>query len=176
MPGAARTLLLYCHYDTKPAPPERLAPAVAVRADPPRRVADPEDGGHAIGRLAERGRRAAGYRLYARGASDDKGPIWAHLEALALMDALGIAPRVNLKLILEGEEEVGSPCFGAFVEAHRDLLAADLVARDGRAEGRERAAHGRVRRPGHPRAQLRSRARAATSTRGTSACRTRRGS
>jgi acetylornithine deacetylase/succinyl-diaminopimelate desuccinylase-like protein len=67
------------------------------------------------------------HRLYARGASDDKGPIWAHLEALALMDAVGVPARVNLKLVLEGEEEVGSPGFGGFVTAHRDLLAADLV-------------------------------------------------
>jgi acetylornithine deacetylase/succinyl-diaminopimelate desuccinylase-like protein len=43
------------------------------------------------------------------------------------MDALGTAPGVNVKLIFDGEEEIGSPFFGPFTEAHRDLLAADLV-------------------------------------------------
>ena len=55
------------------------------------------------------------------------------------MDALGIAPRVHVKLLLEGEEEVGSPGFGAFVAANRDLLAADLVlVTDGPKDATER--------------------------------------
>jgi acetylornithine deacetylase/succinyl-diaminopimelate desuccinylase-like protein len=65
--------------------------------------------------------------LYARGSADDKGPLWSHLHALACMDALGISPSVNVKLILDGEEEIDSPSFGPFAEAHRDLLAADVV-------------------------------------------------
>jgi acetylornithine deacetylase/succinyl-diaminopimelate desuccinylase-like protein len=68
-----------------------------------------------------------GLWLYARGAADDKGPIWCHLQALELMDALGLTPSVNVKLIFDGEEEIGSPFFGPFTEAHRDLLAADVV-------------------------------------------------
>ncbi|HEV2055708.1 MAG TPA: M20/M25/M40 family metallo-hydrolase, partial [Methylomirabilota bacterium] len=67
------------------------------------------------------------WRVYARGASDDKGPIWCHLEALALMDELGLPPTVNLKFIFDGEEEIGSPFFGTLTEKHKDLLAADLV-------------------------------------------------
>jgi acetylornithine deacetylase/succinyl-diaminopimelate desuccinylase-like protein len=67
------------------------------------------------------------HRLYARGASDDKGPIWSHLNAIELMDVAKIAPRVNVKMIFDGEEEIGSPFFGPFTEAHRDLLAADVV-------------------------------------------------
>ena len=43
------------------------------------------------------------------------------------MDAVGLAPRVNVKFIFDGEEEIGSPFFGTFTEKHRDLLAADLV-------------------------------------------------
>ena len=43
------------------------------------------------------------------------------------MDALGLAPSVNVKLIFDGEEEIGSPFFGPFTEAHRELLAADVV-------------------------------------------------
>ena len=67
------------------------------------------------------------HRLYGRGASDDKGPIWAHLTAVELMRELGIGPRVAVKFIFDGEEEMGSPHFGPFTERHRDLLVADLV-------------------------------------------------
>jgi len=65
--------------------------------------------------------------LYARGSADDKGPIWSHLWAIELMDALGMTPSVNVKFIFDGEEEIASPFFGPFTEAHRDLLAADVV-------------------------------------------------
>jgi len=125
VPGARRTVLLYCHYDVKPAPPEHWrqpSPFEPIL----RPVADPEDGpAHPLGAVGDAD--LAHHRLYARGASDDKGPIWAHLEALALMRDLGIAPAVNLKLIFDGEEEIGSPYFGAFTEAHKDLLAADVA-------------------------------------------------
>src|SRR6266571_4742628 len=69
----------------------------------------------------------AEFRLYARGASDDKGPIWSHLNAIDLMDAVGIASKVNVKFIFDGEEEIGSPFFGVFCDKHRELLAADVV-------------------------------------------------
>jgi len=125
VPGATRTVLLYCHYDTKPIPlngwlqPNPIEPVFrrglaedGVPLTPFEEIADDE---------------LRDFRLYARGASDDKGPIWCHLHALALMDAVGIAPRVNVKLIFDGEEEIGSPYFGAFTETHRELLAADVV-------------------------------------------------
>jgi acetylornithine deacetylase/succinyl-diaminopimelate desuccinylase-like protein len=137
VPGATRTLLIYCHFDTKPAPPTGwLQPSPF---EPVLRAGLAEDGAPivAAGELPDDALPA--HRLFARGASDDKGPIWAHLEAVALMDALGISPRVNLKLVLEGEEEVGSPGFGGFVAAHRELLAADLVlVTDGPKDASER--------------------------------------
>ena len=123
--GAARTLLIYCHYDVKPAPPDRwLQPSPF---EPVLRDGLAEDGAKpvALGGVADDA--LGSHRLYARGASDDKGPIWAHLHALRLMDHLGAAPAVDLKFIFDGEEEIGSPCFGDFTERHRDLLAADLV-------------------------------------------------
>ena len=125
VPGAARTLLVYCHYDTKPAPakewfqPSPFEPVF-------RRVGDADDAPFAAFDRVPTG-ELAGWRVCARGASDDKGPIWSHLEALALMDELGLAPAVNVKFIFDGEEEIGSPCFGPFTEANRELLAADLV-------------------------------------------------
>jgi acetylornithine deacetylase/succinyl-diaminopimelate desuccinylase-like protein len=123
--GATRTLLLYCHYDTKPIPLEGWLQPDPI--EPVFRRGLAEDGAPLIKftDIADDG--WGDIRLYARGASDDKGPIWCHLHALELMDAVGIAPKVNVKFIFEGEEEIGSPCFGAFCETHRDLLAADVV-------------------------------------------------
>lgn len=124
-PGSRRTLLLYCHYDVKPAPPDGwLQPSPF---EPVLRRGLAEDGAAPLALDAVADDALGDHRLYARGASDDKGPIWAHLEALRLMDALGIAPAVAVKFIFDGEEEIGSPFFGPLVERHRDLLAADLV-------------------------------------------------
>lgn len=125
LPGARRTLLLYGHYDTKPVPPEGwLQPSPL---EPVFRRGLAEEGAPTVAPAAIADEDLGQHRLYARGASDDKGPIWAHLLALELMDASGLAPAVNVKLIFDGEEEIGSPFFGPFTEAHRDLLAADLV-------------------------------------------------
>ncbi|MFI9647273.1 dipeptidase [Streptomyces sp. NPDC052040] len=68
-------------------------------------------------------------RLYARGAADDKGQVFFHtLGVRAHLAATGrTAPAVHLKLLVEGEEESGSPHFRALVEQHADRLAADAV-------------------------------------------------
>jgi acetylornithine deacetylase/succinyl-diaminopimelate desuccinylase-like protein len=124
-PRAARTLLVYCHYDVKPAPPDGwLQPSPFT---PALRHGAAEAGAPIVELGAVPDEALADHRLYARGASDDKGPIWSHLQAVALMRELGIRPRVTVKFVFEGEEEVASPHFGPFVEAHRDLLTADLV-------------------------------------------------
>ncbi len=68
-------------------------------------------------------------RLYARGAADDKGQVLFHtLGVRAHLAATGrTTPAVHLKLLIEGEEESGSPHFRALVEEHADRLAADAV-------------------------------------------------
>jgi len=68
-------------------------------------------------------------RLYARGAADDKGQVFFHTLGLkAHLAATGrTAPAVNLKLIVEGEEESGSPNFPELLRAHADRLACDVV-------------------------------------------------
>ncbi|MFJ1752248.1 dipeptidase [Kitasatospora sp. NPDC088134] len=70
-----------------------------------------------------------GRRLYARGAADDKGQVFFHtLGVRAHLAATGrTAPAVNLKLLVEGEEESGSPNFTALVRREAERLAADLV-------------------------------------------------
>lgn len=68
-----------------------------------------------------------GGRIYARGASDDKGNMLLPIIALeALLKAGGSLP-VNVKVFFEGQEEIGSPDLPDFMAAHRDLLACDMV-------------------------------------------------
>jgi acetylornithine deacetylase/succinyl-diaminopimelate desuccinylase-like protein len=124
-PGARRTVLIYCHYDVKPAPPTGwLQPSPF---SPVLRRGAAEAGAPVIDGADVPDQSLPDHWLYGRGASDDKGPIWAHLEALALMAELGLSPAVNLKFLFEGEEEIASPNFGPFVHEHRELFAADLV-------------------------------------------------
>jgi acetylornithine deacetylase/succinyl-diaminopimelate desuccinylase-like protein len=100
---AAPTVLIYGHYDVQP--PDPLDEWVSPPFEPT--VRD----GH----------------LYARGATDDKGQTFANIKAVASMLAAEGALPVNVKFILEGEEESGSPNAAPFVRQHRDLLAADVV-------------------------------------------------
>ena len=66
-------------------------------------------------------------RLYARGVSDDKGPMLIPIKvAEAFFAATGGLP-INIKCMFEGEEEVGSPSLDAFIQNNRELLAADVV-------------------------------------------------
>lgn len=101
-PGAP-TVLLYGHYDVQP--PDPLEAWTTPPFEPSVR-----DG-----------------RLYARGVGDNKGQHFAQLMALeTLLACRGTLP-CNVKVLLEGEEEVGSPHMPAFIRDHRDELRADLV-------------------------------------------------
>ena len=64
--------------------------------------------------------------LYARGAVDDKGQMWAHVKALEALLAAGRLP-VNVRVIIEGEEEVGGEGIAAFVREHPEQLKADVA-------------------------------------------------
>ncbi|MBE2183888.1 MAG: dipeptidase [Anaerolineae bacterium] len=65
-------------------------------------------------------------KIYARGATDDKGQLFIHIKALeSYLKTAGAAP-VNVKILLEGEEEVSSPNLLPFIEQHLDLLRADV--------------------------------------------------
>lgn len=101
-PGKA-TLLLYGHYDVQP--PEPLEEWVSPPFEPSIRNG----------------------RIYGRGVGDNKGQHLAQILAIeALLACRGSLP-CNVKLLLEGEEEIGSPRMPAFVNQYRDDLAADLV-------------------------------------------------
>jgi acetylornithine deacetylase/succinyl-diaminopimelate desuccinylase-like protein len=97
------TVLVYGHYDVQPADPLEkwtsapFAPSV-------------RDG-----------------RLYARGVSDDKGPMLIPIEvARSFFDVTRALP-INVKFMFEGEEEIGSPSLDNFIRENKDLLAADVV-------------------------------------------------
>jgi acetylornithine deacetylase/succinyl-diaminopimelate desuccinylase-like protein len=66
-------------------------------------------------------------RIFGRSSSDDKAPIMMFLTALDLMNKEGIEPAINLKVLLDSEEEKNSPGMAAVVGANRDLLSADAI-------------------------------------------------
>jgi len=65
-------------------------------------------------------------KVYARGSADDKGQFYMHVKALETMVRTKTMS-TNVKFLIEGEEEVGSPSLGTFVEARKDLLKADVI-------------------------------------------------
>jgi acetylornithine deacetylase/succinyl-diaminopimelate desuccinylase-like protein len=123
-PGAKRTLLFYAHFDGQPVGPESAWQSVPF--EPILRDGKMEDGAKTIAWADARHPLADGARIYARSASDDKGPIVAILAALDALDAARIPLSANLKFFLEGEEEQGSPHLAQTLETHRDLLESDL--------------------------------------------------
>ncbi len=67
------------------------------------------------------------WRIFARSASDSKGPAVAFITALRILLEQGITPDFNVKVIMDFQEEMGSPSLAPAVEKHRDLLAADVL-------------------------------------------------
>ena len=96
------TVLVYGHYDVQPAEPLELW------TTPPFEPAIRDE------------------KIYARGSADDKGQFYMHIKALEILVKTGTLES-NIKFLIEGEEEVGSPNLGAFVAANKDLLKADVI-------------------------------------------------
>lgn len=65
-------------------------------------------------------------RIYARGATDDKGQVYAHIRGVELLLSRGELP-VNVKFFIEGEEEIGSPSIVPYLRAHADELKSDVI-------------------------------------------------
>jgi len=96
------TVLVYGHYDVQPADPLELWKSGPF---------DPTiiDG-----------------KIFARGACDDKGQFYMHVKALEMMTKTNTMC-TNIKFVIEGEEEIGSPNLASFVKANKDLLKADVI-------------------------------------------------
>jgi acetylornithine deacetylase/succinyl-diaminopimelate desuccinylase-like protein len=101
--AGAPTILFYGHYDVQPVDPLNLWESPPFEAT----IRDGE--------------------IYARGAADDKGQVFMHFKAVeAHLKQTGRLP-VNIKFMLEGEEEVGSAHLDDFIRAHKEELKADVV-------------------------------------------------
>ena len=96
------TILVYGHYDVQPVDPIDL-----WKSDP----FEPEVRDGAI---------------YARGANDDKGQLFMHIKAFEYLVKKGLVNH-NIKFILEGEEEIGSPSLAEWAKEHKDMLACDIM-------------------------------------------------
>lgn len=96
------TVLVYGHYDVQPPEPLELWHSGPF---------DPviKDG-----------------KVFARGSADDKGQFYMHVKALEILNKTN-SMSTNIKFLIEGEEEVGSPNLGKFVAAHKNLLKADVI-------------------------------------------------
>jgi acetylornithine deacetylase/succinyl-diaminopimelate desuccinylase-like protein len=120
---ATHTVVFYAHYDGQPTVPELWHSNpwdVVVRKG---RL---EDDAEAVPFEQLQAPVDREWRLYGRSTSDDKVSIVALLTALDALDAAAIEPSVNIKLILDGEEERGSPHMAEILRSHLDKLAADL--------------------------------------------------
>lgn len=95
------TVLVYGHYDVQPVDP------LALWHTPPF-TPTLKDG-----------------KIFARGSADDKGQMFMHIKALEALNCCGELP-VNIKFLIEGEEEIGSDNLGIFIKEHRALLKADV--------------------------------------------------
>jgi acetylornithine deacetylase/succinyl-diaminopimelate desuccinylase-like protein len=123
VPGAKRTLVLYAHYDGQPVTPEDWK---STQPFEPKLYSDRLDrGGKPIAFPAAGQPISNEWRIYARGASDDKLGVMALLEAVDALRAAGKRPSYNLKIFFEGEEEQGSPHLAALLARHRDTLKSD---------------------------------------------------
>ncbi len=100
--ASAKTVLIYGHYDVQPA----------VKEDG--WLNDPFEPTERDG------------KIFARGATDDKGQMFIHIKAVeSVLKTEGKLP-VNVKLLIEGEEEIGSPNLVKFIQDHREMLKADV--------------------------------------------------
>ena len=133
--AGAKTLLLYIHFDGQPVIPEEWAQKSPF--DPVVKQRDGQGAWHEIARdklLAQP--FDPELRVFARAASDDKAPIMMLLTAIDMLKAQGKAPASNIKVILDSEEEIGSPSLAGVVEANAAAFKADaLVILDGPVHG-----------------------------------------
>ncbi|MGI9531119.1 dipeptidase [Lutimonas sp.] len=102
------TVLVYGHYDVQPADPIELWDSPPFEPIVKKTETHPEGA------------------IYARGACDDKGQMYMHIKAFEVMMELDILP-CNIKFMIEGEEEIGSPSLEWFVQRYQEKLSNDVI-------------------------------------------------
>ncbi|MCU1386365.1 MAG: peptidase, partial [Acidobacteria bacterium] len=124
VPNVTRTLTFYFHYDGQPVEPREwtngppFSPVIVTGA-----------GASALRLTLDRVQGAIDpdWRVYGRSSSDDKSPIVAFLAALDALDAANVPLTSNIRVIMEGDEEVGSPSLEAMVRSHGDRIRGDAL-------------------------------------------------
>jgi acetylornithine deacetylase/succinyl-diaminopimelate desuccinylase-like protein len=97
------TVLIYGHYDVQPVDPLNLWTSPPFEAE------------------------IRGENIYARGSADDKGQVFIHFKAIEAHLTQNKSLPVNIKLLIEGEEEIGSMNLGDFIKNHVELLKCDVI-------------------------------------------------
>lgn len=97
------TVLIYGHYDVQPVDPLNLWTSPPFEAE------------------------IRGENIFARGSADDKGQVFIHLKAIEAHLTQNKSLPVNIKLLIEGEEEIGSVNLGDFIKEHTELLKCDVI-------------------------------------------------
>jgi acetylornithine deacetylase/succinyl-diaminopimelate desuccinylase-like protein len=124
VPDARRTMTFYFHYDGQPVDAREWTHAPPFS---PVIVTDLTAGGRTMPLDQVRGAIDPQWRVFGRSTSDDKSPIVAFLSAIDALDAAGIGLTSNVRVLMEGEEEAGSPNLDKTVRAHADRIRADLL-------------------------------------------------
>lgn len=122
-PGANRTIVFYAHYDGQPLDPKEWATPPFT---PTLRDKEFERDGQVIPLPAAGRPFNPEWRVYARGAADDKAPIVALLAAMDSIRAAGLRMKSNIKFAFEGEEEAGSTNLEKILATNKELFAGDV--------------------------------------------------
>ena len=125
VPGAKQTLVFYAHYDGQPVDSTNWHKG--LHPFQPAFFSDKiEEGGTALTKEQLIDELKNNYRIYARGAADDKAGVMAILQAYIVLQKQKIQPTVNIKFFFEGEEEAGSPHLAAILHQYKNLLQSDV--------------------------------------------------
>src|SRR5438093_5205718 len=128
-PNLRRTITFYFHYDGQPVDPTEwtyeppFSPVIVVEHEP---------AGRTLTLKSWQGPIDPEWRIYGRSSSDDKSPIMAFLAAVDALEDSNIALTSNIRVIMEGDEEAGSPSLESVAREHGDRIRGDaLIMVDG---------------------------------------------
>ena len=124
VPNATQTLIFYAHYDGQPVNPAQWSKG--LEPFQPKLFSDAINKGGTNIPFPTEGSYKSEWRIYARGASDDKAGVSAIINAYDAINKMGLTLNCNLKFFFEGEEEAGSPHLNEILEKHKSLLQSDL--------------------------------------------------